>query len=62
MTRDPVCGMQVDEKSAPANTIYKGAYYAFCAEQCKHEFDRNPERYRESEQQNSTSEIEPQTA
>src|SRR5690242_17479209 len=29
MTKDPVCGMQVDERNAPANSIYEGAFYVF---------------------------------
>lgn len=45
MTKDPVCGMQVDEKNAPANSIYKGAFYAFCGRSCKEKFDQDPRRY-----------------
>ena len=45
MTKDPVCGMQVDEKTAPTTSVYNGAFYAFCGEQCKDRFDLNPERY-----------------
>ncbi|HLG97012.1 MAG TPA: YHS domain-containing protein [Bryobacteraceae bacterium] len=49
MTKDPVCGMQVDERNAPANSIYEGAYYAFCCDRCKDEFDSDPERYNGSQ-------------
>ena len=45
MTKDPVCGMQVDEKTAPNTSVHNGAFYAFCGEQCKDQFDLNPERY-----------------
>jgi len=45
MTKDPVCGMQVDEKNAPASSVYNGAFYGFCSEKCKDKFDLNPERY-----------------
>ena len=45
MTKDPVCGMEVDEKNAPASSVHKGAFYAFCSEDCKDKFDANPERY-----------------
>jgi YHS domain-containing protein len=45
MTKDPVCGMQVDEKKAPATSVYKGEHYSFCGQQCKDKFDQNPERY-----------------
>jgi P-type Cu+ transporter len=45
MTKDPVCGMQVDEKNAPANSVYEGAFYAFCGGSCKDKFDQDPGRY-----------------
>jgi YHS domain-containing protein len=45
MTKDSVCGMQVDEKKAPATSTYKGEHYAFCGQQCKDKFDQNPERF-----------------
>jgi len=52
MTKDPVCGMQVDEKKAPAHSTYKGEHYAFCGQQCKEKFDQNPERYASQSTQN----------
>ena len=45
MARDPVCGMEVDEKKAVARTSYKGRTYYFCAEACKRAFEKNPEKY-----------------
>lgn len=45
MTKDPVCKMEVDEKTAPAKSEYKGKTYYFCALGCKKEFDKNPEKY-----------------
>ena len=45
MTRDPVCGMEVDEKKAPAKATYEGKQYAFCGEGCKEKFEQDPERY-----------------
>jgi len=45
MAIDPVCGMQVDEKTAPAKAEYQGQTYYFCAPGCKAEFERNPQRY-----------------
>lgn len=45
MTRDPVCGMQVDEATAPARTDYEGQTYYFCSEACRAMFERNPGRY-----------------
>ncbi len=45
MARDPVCGMEVDVENAPASTEYNGQTYYFCSEECKEDFERNPERY-----------------
>ena len=44
MMKDPVCGMQVDEKKAPTST-FQGKQYAFCGHQCKAAFDAKPEAY-----------------
>ena len=49
MARDPVCGMEVDPKKAPAKTEYKGKMYYFCAPGCKAAFEKDPERYLEAE-------------
>jgi Cu+-exporting ATPase len=45
MTTDPVCGMKVDEKTAPASTTYAGKTVYFCSTQCKDKFIQNPEEY-----------------
>ena len=45
MSKDPVCGMQLSETSAPAKTEYKGKTYYFCSPACKTTFDKNPEKY-----------------
>ena len=45
MVKDPVCGMDVDEKTAPAKMEYKGTMYYFCAPGCKVAFERDPEKY-----------------
>ena len=42
---DPVCGMDVNEKSAAAKSEYKGQTYYFCSMQCKQQFDKNPQTY-----------------
>jgi len=55
MTKDPVCGMQVDENKAPASSSYQGKKYAFCGQECKNKFDREPQRYAHSAQQQSSS-------
>ncbi|MBX5464266.1 MAG: YHS domain-containing protein [Clostridia bacterium] len=45
MARDPVCGMDVDEATAPAKAEYQGKTYYFCAPGCKRAFEKDPERY-----------------
>jgi YHS domain-containing protein len=45
MAKDPVCGMEVDEKSAPARSEYLGKTYYFCAPACKKAFDEDPAKY-----------------
>ena len=45
MAIDPICRMEVDEKSAKFKSEYKGKTYYFCAPGCKKAFDENPEKY-----------------
>ena len=45
MTKDPVCGMEVDEKTATNKSEYKGQTYYFCSPGCKNAFDKDPEKY-----------------
>lgn len=44
MTKDPVCGMTVDEKS-PHKSTHAGKNYAFCSAACKAKFDKDPRQY-----------------
>ncbi len=43
--KDPVCGMMIDENDAVTTSDYKGRLYYFCSDDCKVEFDENPEEY-----------------
>jgi YHS domain-containing protein len=45
MAKDPVCGMQVDEKKAAATAVHQGTTYYFCAPGCKTAFEKSPEKY-----------------
>lgn len=45
MARDPVCGMDVDERKAAGTSVYRGRTYYFCSNGCKAAFDQEPERY-----------------
>ncbi len=45
MAKDPICGMQVDEKTAKAKSDYMGKTYYFCCNGCKKAFDTSPAKY-----------------
>ena len=45
MKRDPVCNMEVDERSAAGRSQYQGQTYYFCSDGCKEKFDNNPQQY-----------------
>ncbi len=45
MVKDPVCGMEVDPKTAAAQSEYQGQTYYFCTVGCKKAFDRDPAKY-----------------
>jgi YHS domain-containing protein len=42
---DPVCGMEVDERTAEHQAMHRGKTYFFCARGCKTAFEENPEKY-----------------
>ena len=44
-SKDPVCGMMVDEAKAAATSAYHGQTYYFCAVGCKKAFDAEPAKY-----------------
>jgi YHS domain-containing protein len=45
MTRDPVCGMQVDERRTTATFVSGGKTYYFCSKACQQAFENAPEKY-----------------
>jgi Cu(I)/Ag(I) efflux system membrane fusion protein len=48
VTKDPVCGMDVDPPRAAAagrTSVYRGATYVFCSDLCKKQFDQEPGKY-----------------
>jgi Cu+-exporting ATPase len=51
MTKDPVCGKQVNENKAPATSSYQSKKYSFCGQECKDKFDQQPENYVPTSQQ-----------
>lgn len=45
MTKDPVCGMKIDEEHNKHKAHYKGKTYYFCTPRCKNAFNKSPEKY-----------------
>ncbi len=45
MATDPVCGMQVDEKTAAGSSVSEGNNYFFCSVGCKTKFEAKPSAY-----------------
>lgn len=45
MVKDPVCGMNVDEKTATLKSEYRGKTYYFCNQSCKTVFEKNPQKF-----------------
>lgn len=45
MEIDPVCGMEVDPKTATDKSVYMGKTYYFCGPADKQAFDMEPQRY-----------------
>ena len=58
MTKDPVCGRQVDEKAATAKINYKGREYQFCSQDCKRQFDQHPESYVQQQKRSGPQQTE----
>ncbi len=44
-TKDPVCGMTVDPKTAAATAVRGGSTYYFCSTSCRDKFEQAPEQY-----------------
>ena len=53
---DPVCGMTIDKSQVAVTLEYGGKTYYFCSPGCKVAFEREPERYAESESKPESSE------
>jgi Cu+-exporting ATPase len=54
MAKDPVCGMEIDERTAAGQSEYKGTTYYFCAPGCKRAFDQRPEKCVKPKQTDAT--------
>jgi YHS domain-containing protein len=49
MAKDPVCGMDVDPKTAAGKSDYQDQTYYFCSPGCKKAFDNEPSKYVKAE-------------
>ena len=45
MVKDPICGMDVDPKTAAGKSEYQGQTFFFCSGGCKKAFDKEPHKY-----------------
>lgn len=45
MVKDPVCGMEIEEKDAVGTSELGGKTYYFCALSCRQDFDKEPEKF-----------------
>ena len=45
MATDPVCGMQVDERTAAGSSVFEGRTYYFCSASCEKKFQANPAQF-----------------
>lgn len=45
LSRDPVCGMDVDPSHAAGQSTFQGRVYLFCSARCLDRFDANPRAY-----------------
>jgi YHS domain-containing protein len=48
MTTDPVCGTEIDDKKAEFQTQFAGRKYFFCSDECRKEFEEQPEDFVET--------------
>ena len=45
MAKDPVCNMNVDEKTAKYTSEINGNKIYLCSSACKQQFEQNPSKY-----------------
>jgi len=45
MAKDPVCGMEVDEKKTTNTATHQDQTYYFCGAGCKKAFEKAPNKY-----------------
>lgn len=45
MTKDPVCGMLIEESRAFAKADFQGTTYHFCSAKCHKTFQADPQKF-----------------
>ncbi len=45
VTKDPVCGMELNQENTAERSEYAGKTFYFCSDQCRNKFDQNPSEY-----------------
>jgi len=45
LINDPVCGMELDARTAKFYKPYRSGMYYFCSEECQEKFEQDPEEY-----------------
>ena len=45
MAIDPVCGMEVDDRTTKDKATHEGQAYFFCSQDCRDEFEASPQDY-----------------
>ena len=58
MATDPVCGMDVKERSAAGESSFEGETYYFCSKDCKVKFDEDPDLYVDEDDDEEEAESE----
>ena len=51
MTKDPVCGMNVNPEKAHFKFGYQNQQYFFCSQKCLESFKQNPDKYLSAQRQ-----------
>ncbi|MDE1818634.1 MAG: YHS domain-containing protein [Thaumarchaeota archaeon] len=46
MVKDPVCGMEVDEKTSSVKSKVGGKEFYFCCSHCKSRFEKDPAKFK----------------
>lgn len=53
MVKDPVCGMEIDPKTAFAKREHAGQTFYFCSKDCVDKFDAHPHQYGHPQKQDT---------